>query len=86
MNENVIEWTTNQRKATLTISQQKYKNRLYELKERFPDDVDIRENKDGSILAHIPTKWIKINPPKQVNMTEERRAELAERARANFNR
>ena len=43
MNENVLEWITNKRKATLTISQPKYKNRIYELKERFPDDVDIRE-------------------------------------------
>ena len=79
MNENVLEWTTNQRKATLTISQQKYKNRIYELKERFPDEVDIRENNDGSILAHIPTKWIKINPPRK--LSEEYKTELAQRAK-----
>ena len=79
MNENVLEWNTNQRNATLTISQQKYKNRLYELKERFPDDVDIRENVDGSILAHIPQKWIKINPPRK--LSEEYKEELARRAK-----
>ena len=79
MNENVIEFLTGDKTATLTISQQKYKNRLYELKERFPDDVDIRENNNGSILAHVPTKWIRINPPRK--LSEEYKTELAQRVK-----
>lgn len=78
--ENVIEFITGEKTATLTIHQGKYKNRIKKLSEERPDEVDIlAENKDGSILAHIPTKWIKINPPRK--LSEECKAELAQRAK-----
>ena len=35
------------------------------------------ENQDGSLCAHIPVAWIKINPAKQ--LSEEQRRGIAER-------
>ena len=35
------------------------------------------ENPDGSIVAHIPTKWVKISAPRK--MSDEQREMLAER-------
>lgn len=78
--ENNIEFLRNQQTATVCFSQGRFINKIKELKEKYPDDVDICvENEDGSIVAHIPTKWVKISPPKQVEMTDERREELRQR-------
>jgi hypothetical protein len=78
-NENAIEFLTGQHRATVTFTQQKWINRMNDIKERYPDDVDIVVNNDGSICGHVPSKWIKINPPKQVS--EEFRKAAGERLR-----
>lgn len=83
MNENVIEFLRNEPVATVTFSQGKYITKIRKLAEKFPEECQItHENKDGSIVAHIPTKWIKINNPQRV-MTEEEKRMAAERFRNN---
>ena len=80
--ENAIEFFTGQTKATVSFCSPKYINRLNKLKEKYPEEVEILAvNEDGSVYAHVPTKWIKINPPKQMEYTEEQRIEIAERLR-----
>lgn len=79
-NENVIEFLRNQETATVCFSQPRYINRVLELANKYPGVVTITAiNNDNSIVAHIPTKWVKITPPRQ--MTEEQRIELADRLR-----
>ena len=52
------------------------------LKERFPDEVEIIEtNKDGSLVAHLPYKWMRIKPKRKVELTDEQRKVLSERMR-----
>lgn len=81
MNENVLEWYKNEPTATVTFSQGKYITKIRKLAKRFPDECQItHENKDGSIVAHIPVKWIKINNT-QREMTEEEKRLAAERIR-----
>ena len=83
MSENVIEFITNEGRATVTFSQCRYKSRIRELAKKFPEECEIvAENADGSMCAHIPVAWVRINPPAQ--LTEEQRAERAERARNNL--
>ena len=83
MNENVIEFLRNSPTATVTFCQGKYITKIRKLAERFPDECEIvAENTDGSIMAHIPTKWIKINNP-QREMTEEEKRMAMERVRNN---
>lgn len=78
LKENAIEFYKGDKRATVSFSQGKYISRIKKLKERFPDEVEIvAENPDGSLYAHIPTKWIKINPPKE--MTDEQREAISER-------
>lgn len=56
---------------------------ILRLKKSHPDDVEIvHVNGDGSLLAHLPAAWMRIVPKKKVVMSEERRAETAERLRA----
>lgn len=67
-NENVIEFLRDQKTATCTFCQQKFINRIRKLAASHPKDCQIvAENKDGSIVGHIPTSWIKLNPPKQIS-------------------
>ena len=38
---------------------------IKKLKAKYPDEVEIRhENKDGSIMAFMPLKWMRIKPPR----------------------
>ena len=46
----------------------KIKNKVVKLAESRPDEVNIvKENEDGSILASVPIKYVKISPPKKVS-------------------
>lgn len=80
--ENVIEWVKDEERATLTLSQRRTITRVKELSKSHPEKCQIlAENEDGSVYAHIPVSWIKINPP--MNLSEEQRKKQAERMRRN---
>lgn len=77
MNENVIEWLTGSDTVLVTLSQKKYVNKIKKLAETREDVVIESENKDGSILAKLPLKFIRITPTRQ--LTEEQRIQARER-------
>lgn len=80
MRENVIEFLQNEKIATVTFTQGRYITRIKDLAEKKPDECKITHtNRDGSIVAHIPVSWIRINPT--MELSEERKKELADRAR-----
>ena len=55
--ENVIEWITNDKTITVSLTQKRYINRVKMLAEKHPEDVEIvAENADGSLCAHLPLK------------------------------
>ena len=62
LRENAIEWINGQERVTVTLSQGRYISKVKRLAEKFPEEVEIvKINKDGTILAHIPLSYIKIN-------------------------
>lgn len=76
--ENCIEWIKDEERATLSLSQRRTISRVRQLAAQYPDQCQIvAENKDGSICAHIPVSWVKINPPRE--LSEEQRQQIAER-------
>lgn len=78
MNEIAIEWERGREKATISAySSSKLKGKIMKYSKSHPNDVDVHENVDGSIVAHVPTKWVKVSPPKQVS--EEQRIAAGER-------
>lgn len=80
--ENVIEWVKDGKRATLSLSQRRTITRIKKLAEKYPDKCQIlAENKDGSLYAHIPTEWVKINPGRELD--DEQKEELAERMKRN---
>lgn len=77
--ENAIEWIWGSDTATVTLSSPRHITRIEELAQKHPE-VEVRvRNDDGSIVAHIPVKYIKFNAPKQ--MSEEQKIELKNRMR-----
>lgn len=81
--ENVIEFLKDQQTATVTFSQGRYKTRIRKLAKRYPEECQITvENRDGSIVAHIPVEWIRINPRKE--LTEEQKKQRADTMRQNW--
>ena len=79
-NENVIEWVTNDKTVTVTLSQRKYITKVRKLAEKFPDEVEfLYENKDGSIVAHLPLRAIKINLTEKRELTDEQLEVMRER-------
>ena len=74
--ENMIEFISGTRTATVTFTNQKHINRIKKIYEERKDDFKyFKENKDGSICAKIPLKWIKINAGSKTGrvMTEEQK-------------
>ena len=72
--------------ASFDSSERKWINKILTLKEKYPDEVKIIKMPDdncGSIAAHIPKSWLKVNPPKKMNFTDEQKAARAERMRQN---
>lgn len=66
--ENVIEFTRDADRATVTLSQGRYKSRVRKLAAEHPEECQIlAENSDGSLCAHIPVSWVKISPPRVLN-------------------
>lgn len=81
--ENMIEWVRDQDRATLSLSQRRTISRVKNLAEKYPEECQIvAENEDGSICAHIPVHWIRINPG--MKLTDEQREERSERMRRNL--
>ena len=81
--ETVCEYTD----GTMYVSsdQQKWINRIRRLSEERPDDVSVirwPDQNDGCIYCTVPAEWLKISPPKQVNMTDEQRQAASERMKA----
>ena len=75
--ENVIEFLNGQKRATVTLSQGRYKTKVEKLAKERPDECKIlARNPDGTILAHVPTSWVKISPPRKVEMSEDRKEQL----------
>ena len=83
MEENVIEFIKDDKRASATFTQGRYKSRMRKLAEQYPGECQIKaENEDGSLLVWFPVDWIRINPGK--DLTDEQRAALSVRARNNF--
>ena len=81
LKENVIEFVQNAETATVTFCQGRYISRIKELAEKKPDECKIVQiNRDGSIVAHVPVAWVKINPTRE--LSDEMREQYSERMKS----
>lgn len=82
--ENMIEFISGQRTATVTFTNRAHITKIKKLYETRKEEFKYyHENPDGSICCKVPLKWVKINAGKDPSapkreMTEEQKAKLAE--------
>ena len=76
LDENHIEFYRDSDTATVYFTKRKYINRIEKLKKEHPDEVVIQNETKSDILAKVPLSWIRVMPPRQVNLTDEQREEL----------
>lgn len=74
-----IYWIKGETRASISLPSVSYLGKkILSLAELHPEDVTIDKiNDDGSIMAHVPVKYIKVSSPR--NLTEEQRAAAKER-------
>ena len=77
--EFAIEWIKGSTTATVTFpGGTRYASKVKKLAEEYPDDVKIRHiNLDGSLVATLPVKFVKISSPRKIS--EEQRLAAGER-------
>lgn len=71
-------------KAYLSTDERWLITRIGRFAEKNPDSVQVIKNpqeNDGCLYCVIPSKWVKISPPRVVELTDEQRAERADRMR-----
>ena len=67
--------------AYFSSDEAKWIRRIHQLKAEHPDQVVIEyepETNDGMICAKLPVNWIKIQPKRERNLTDEERLRLSE--------
>jgi len=78
--ENAIEFYTGDDRATVSFTQGRYVSRIRNLAEKYPEECKIvADNSELSIVAHIPVKWVRIQPNLGREMSEEEREEQRKR-------
>lgn len=79
--ETVFSYVDVDQVASLTTYEKKWINKIHALAEKYPDQVRIvAENDDGTICAHVPKKWFKFSPPRQVS--EKQKVRMSELGKA----
>jgi hypothetical protein len=85
-NENMVEFISGTRSATVSFTNPKHIRKIKELYEEHKEDFKyFKLNSDGSVCAKIPLKWIRISPGRtgaKRELTEEQRQALRERLAA----
>lgn len=68
--------------AFFSSNERKWVNNIRKLATQYPNECVILqqpETNGGFIYAKVPTSWLRVRPPRKVEMTEERRIAAAER-------
>ena len=83
MKENAIEWLTGDQVATVTLSQQKYINRIRRIAKIDPDSVAIIEEPEtngGYLVAHIDVELVSLRLKQR--LSDEARKSKSDRLKA----
>lgn len=82
MKETIYEHADGNDTFTVTAAERWSVGMIRRLAEKHPGEVVITaENADGSVVAHVPTSWMRIIPKRMVELSDEQREERAERMR-----
>lgn len=77
--ENELEWLTGSDMVSACFSQKRWINKMKKLATTHENVTIQHDNEDGSICVHFPLEMLKISPKRAVQLTQEKKEELAER-------
>lgn len=69
-------------KGFFSSDERRWINKIRKLKEQYPDDIRIiaePETNDGCIYCQLPASWLKIQPKRKIDLTDEEREVMRER-------
>lgn len=82
MKETNFDYIDTDNYATFCTAEKKWINKIHKLQQTHAHEIEILyepEDNGGILLCHIPKNWLKVSPPRKINLTEAQRAERAER-------
>lgn len=80
--ETSIDYLTCDNYAVFYSGETKWINKMRRYAEQYPNEVCIQQDNDWGLIAHVPRNWMKVAPPRKVNLTEEQRQQCAARLAA----
>lgn len=80
--ETSIDYLTCDNHAVFYSGETKWINKMRRYAEQYPNEVRIQQDNDWGLIAHVPRNWMKVAPPRKVNLTEEQRRQRAARLAA----
>lgn len=83
--ETIINFNEEEKVASVYTYNKSLRNKLNKLVGVNPDIHVIRSSDEMSEFE-VPKSWIKVSPPKQVNLSDEQRAAIAARLQASRNK
>lgn len=83
--ETIINFNEEEKVASVYTYNKSLRNKLNKLVGVHPDIHVIRSSDEMSEFE-VPKSWIKVSPPKQVNLSDEQRAAIAARLQASRNK
>lgn len=83
--ETIINFNEEEKTASVYTYNKSLRNKLNKLVGVNPDIHVIRSSDEMSEFE-VPKSWIKVSPPKQVNLSDEQRAAIAARLQASRNK
>ena len=78
--DNAICWSTGQDEVVVSLADRRLIGKVKKLAEEIGANLTV--NSDGSIYCRLPIECLKLSKKHRVSLSDERRAELAERMRA----
>lgn len=76
--ETAFDYLGEDEKAYFSTSEKKWIRHIFELQKKHPGDVEIKvlpEDNDGCLCATLPKGWMKITPPRKLDLTDDQREE-----------
>ena len=79
--ETIINFDEEQNTASVYACRKSLQNKLLKIAEQRPAECKVvKTARDGAAIEfEVPKRWIKVSPPKTVNMTDEQRQKAAAR-------
>lgn len=74
------------KRAFFSSDERRWITKIRKLLEEHPDEVKLiasPETNDGCIYVELPAIWLKVQPPRKLEMTEEQREAARERFKKN---